>query len=157
MRTILLFLSILLLSASVSSSAVSKDSMINVISRQCEIAGYDDCKLVYSICRAESSLNPKSIGDVSKRYKAYGLCQLQERTGKDYQSDVTEDGLLDPNTNVAIAIRHIKWLQQKFKLRELVIDGYNRGRKTVLKSKRKGRTKHVRKVIMYYKNKLIYR
>jgi soluble lytic murein transglycosylase-like protein len=147
----------MLLSVSSISSAISKDSMINTIARQCEYSGYSDCKLVYAICRAESSLRPREIGDKKKKHKAYGLCQLQERTGKDRDRSINKDRLLDPDTNVAIAIKHLIWLGRTFKTKRTIIDGYNRGRGNVLKSKRKGQTKHVRKVMIYYKNKLIYK
>jgi soluble lytic murein transglycosylase len=74
-------------------------------------SGKQDPALIISLMRQESSFNPETQSPVG----AKGLMQIMSRTAKELKSNIKDEELLDPNTNVRLGARYFGALLKEFR------------------------------------------
>jgi soluble lytic murein transglycosylase-like protein len=81
-------------------------------------------ELAFRLVQVESRFNPRAASPAG----AVGLTQLMPGTAREFQPDITREGLLDPATNLRIGFRYLRALirEQRGNLR-LALLVYNRG------------------------------
>lgn len=87
-----------------------------------------DPLLVYSIIKAESNFNSTAKSNSN----AIGLMQIMLDTAKEIGKkmdleEITEEKLLDPETNINIGTKYFKILLEKYESEKLAIIAYNAG------------------------------
>jgi hypothetical protein len=93
--------------------------------------------LAFGLIRAESSFRTQA----TSRVGAVGLTQLMPRTAAWMEPGVTRSQLRDPETNLRIGMRYLRYLLDKYEGDEkLALTAYNRGPGTVDRALRRGRS-----------------
>jgi len=82
-----------------------------------------DPDLGFRLVNVESGFKVQAI---SRAY-AYGLTQLQLPTARFYDSEITIEGLCDPETNLRIGFRFLRDLLETYQDINLALLAYNRG------------------------------
>jgi soluble lytic murein transglycosylase-like protein len=91
--------------------------------------------LAFGLVRAESSFRNQA----TSRVGAVGLTQLMPRTASWMEPGVTRAQLRDPETNLRIGMRYLRYLLDKYEGDEtLALTAYNRGPGTVDRALRRG-------------------
>ena len=91
-----------------------------------------DPLLVYAIIKAESNFDDKAVSNKG----ATGLMQLMENTAKEvaineFDEEVTEDSLCDPETNIRLGVKYFADLMEIFQEEAVALAAYNAGMGTV--------------------------
>ncbi len=95
-----------------------------------------DPETAFGLVRAESSFRNSSTSPVG----AVGLTQLMPATARWMEPGVTRRELRDPETNVRIGFKYLKFLLDKYEGNErLALVAYNRGPGTVDRALKRGR------------------
>jgi soluble lytic murein transglycosylase-like protein len=93
--------------------------------------------LAFGLVRAESSFRTQA----TSRVGAVGLTQLMPRTAAWMEPGVTRSELRDPETNLRIGFKYLRYLLDKYEGDEkLALLAYNRGPGTVDRALRRGRS-----------------
>ena len=83
--------------------------------------------LIYAIIKAESNFKANAIS----HQNAKGLMQLMEPTAKDvakrFGIELTDDNILEPETNINIGTKYISTLLDKYGSVEVALAAYNAG------------------------------
>lgn len=83
--------------------------------------------LIYAIIKAESNFNPKAVSNKN----AKGLMQLMYSTAEEIaqknEITLTEENILEPETNINIGTRYISNLLKRYECTELALAAYNAG------------------------------
>jgi len=86
-----------------------------------------DKALVYAIIKKESGFNPMSVSSAG----AVGLMQLMPETAEWFAESIGEsysyNSLFNPDYNIMIGVRYLKYLFNKFSNLSLVLCAYNAG------------------------------
>lgn len=100
-------------------------------------AAYDiDPEIAFGLVRAESSFRNQA----TSRVGAVGLTQLMPRTAGWMEPGVTRTELRDPETNLRIGFKYLRYLMDRYDGDEkLALLAYNRGPGTVDKALKRGR------------------
>lgn len=100
-------------------------------------AEYDiDPEIAFGLVRAESSFRNQA----TSRVGAVGLTQLMPRTAVWMEPGVTRNQLRDPETNLRVGFKYLRYLLDKYEGDEkLALLAYNRGPGTVDKALKRGR------------------
>lgn len=100
-------------------------------------AEYDiDPEMAFGLVRAESSFRNQA----TSRVGAVGLTQLMPRTARWMEPGVTGTQLRDPETNLRIGFKYLRYLLDKYEGDEtLALLAYNRGPGTVDSALKRGR------------------
>lgn len=94
-------------------------------------------ELAFGLVRAESSFRNQATSPVG----AVGLTQLMPRTASWMEPGVTRAQLRDPETNLRVGFKYLRYLLDKYEGDEkLALLAYNRGPGTVDKALRRGRS-----------------
>jgi soluble lytic murein transglycosylase-like protein len=95
-----------------------------------------DPEIAFGLIRAESSFRNQATSPVG----AVGLAQLMPRTAAWMEPGVTRAQLRDPDTNLRIGFKYLRYLLDKYDGNEnLALLAYNRGPGTVDRALRNGR------------------
>lgn len=91
-----------------------------------------DPLLIYAIIKAESNFDDKAVSNKG----ATGLMQLMENTAKEvaineFDEEVTEDSLCDPETNIRLGVKYFADLMEIFQEEAVALAAYNAGMGTV--------------------------
>jgi soluble lytic murein transglycosylase-like protein len=83
-----------------------------------------DPDLAYRLVKIESAFNPRAVSSAG----AIGLAQVMPATARFYDRSITTARLMDPETNLRIGFRYLRYLLDRFDwdLR-LALLAYNRG------------------------------
>lgn len=86
-----------------------------------------DENLIYALIKAESNFDANAVSNKD----AQGLMQLMYSTAKDVAKksriELTEENILDPETNINIGTKYISTLLEKYECVEVAIAAYNAG------------------------------
>lgn len=82
-----------------------------------------DPELAFRLVKVESGFNVRA----KSRANAYGLAQVQLATARFYQSDITLEQLLEPERNLRIGFRYLRYLMENYDDISLALLAYNRG------------------------------
>lgn len=92
--------------------------------------------VAFGLVRAESSFRNQA----TSRVGAVGLTQLMPRTAQWIEPGVTRSELRDPETNLRVGMKYLRYLLDKYKGDEkLALLAYNRGPGTVDRALKRGR------------------
>jgi soluble lytic murein transglycosylase-like protein len=95
-----------------------------------------DLDIAFGLVRAESSFRNTAISPVG----AVGLTQLMPSTARWIQPGVSRSALRDPETNLKVGFKYLRYLLEKYEGDEdLALLAYNRGPGTVDRALRRGR------------------
>jgi soluble lytic murein transglycosylase-like protein len=93
-------------------------------------------EVAFGLVRAESSFRPRVVSSAG----AVGLTQVLPSTGGWIVPGTTRGDLMDPETNLRVGFRYLRYLYEKYDGDErLALTAYNRGPGTVDKHLRQGR------------------
>ena len=96
-----------------------------------------DPEIAFGLVRAESSFRNTATSSVG----AVGLTQLMPRTAAWMEPGVTRSQLRDPETNLRVGFKYLRYLLDKYEGDEtLALLAYNRGPGTVDKALKRGRS-----------------
>ena len=105
---------------------IYKTEYSEYVSKYAEQYGVEK-NLIYAIIKVESNFDPDAIS-VSN---AKGLMQLMYNTAKEVANkndiDLTEDNILEPETNINIGTKYISILLDKYECVEVALAAYNAG------------------------------
>ena len=79
--------------------------------------------LGFKLVEVESGFNIRAIS----RANAYGLTQVQLPTARFYESDITVDRLFEPERNLRIGFRYLRYLLDTYDNVNIALLAYNRG------------------------------
>jgi soluble lytic murein transglycosylase-like protein len=82
-----------------------------------------DPDLGFRLVKVESGFNVSA----KSRANAYGLAQVQLATARFYESDITMERLLEPERNLRIGFRYLRYLMENYDDINLALLAYNRG------------------------------
>jgi hypothetical protein len=82
-----------------------------------------DPELGFRLVKVESGFNVQA----KSRANAFGLAQVQLATARFYDADLTIEQLLEPETNLRIGFRYLRYLMDNYKDLNLALLAYNRG------------------------------
>lgn len=82
-----------------------------------------DPDLGFRLVKVESGFNVAA----KSRANAYGLAQVQLATARFYESDITMERLLEPERNLRIGFRYLRYLMENYDDINLALLAYNRG------------------------------
>jgi soluble lytic murein transglycosylase-like protein len=82
-----------------------------------------DPELGFRLVKVESGFNVKA----RSRANAFGLAQVQLATARFYEADITTEQLLEPETNLKIGFRYLRYLMENYEDINLALLAYNRG------------------------------
>lgn len=92
--------------------------------------------VAFGLVRAESSFRPRAVSQAG----AVGLTQVLPSTGRWIVPGTTRRDLLDPETNLRVGFRYLRYLYDKYDGDErLALTAYNRGPGTVDRHLKQGR------------------
>jgi soluble lytic murein transglycosylase-like protein len=92
--------------------------------------------VAFGLVRAESSFRPRVVSPAG----AVGLTQVLPSTGRWIVPGTTRRDLMDPETNLRVGFRYLRYLYEKYDGDEaLALTAYNRGPGTVDRHLRQGR------------------
>jgi soluble lytic murein transglycosylase-like protein len=92
--------------------------------------------VAFGLIRAESSFRPRVVSPAG----AVGLTQVLPSTGRWIVPGTTRSDLMDPDTNLRVGFRYLRYLLEKYNGNEkLALTAYNRGPGTVDRELRRGR------------------
>lgn len=92
--------------------------------------------VAFGLVRAESSFRPRAVSQAG----AVGLTQVLPSTGRWIAPGTTRRDLLDPETNLRVGFRYLRYLYDKYDGDErLALTAYNRGPGTVDRHLKQGR------------------
>lgn len=92
--------------------------------------------VAFGLVRAESSFRPRAVSQAG----AVGLTQVLPSTGRWIAPGTTRRDLLDPETNLRVGFRYLRYLYDKYEGNErLALTAYNRGPGTVDRHLKQGR------------------
>jgi soluble lytic murein transglycosylase-like protein len=92
--------------------------------------------VAFGLVRAESSFRPRAVSPAG----AVGLTQVLPSTGRWIAPGTTRRDLLDPETNLRVGFRYLRYLYDKYEGDErLALTAYNRGPGTVDRHLKQGR------------------
>lgn len=95
-----------------------------------------DPEVAFGLVKAESSFRNAATSSVG----AVGLTQLMPRTASWIEPGVTRGQLRDPETNLRVGFKYLRYLMDKYEGNEnLALLAYNRGPGTVDKALKRGR------------------
>ena len=95
-----------------------------------------DLDIAFGLVRAESSFRNTATSPVG----AVGLTQLMPSTARWIQPGVSRSALRDPETNLKVGFKYLRYLLEKYKGDEnLALLAYNRGPGTVDRALKRGR------------------
>lgn len=98
----------------------------DLIERQARAHGIDPC-LLAAVVKVESNFRPDAVRQEPRINDAsYGLGQVLLSTARDFE-DVSAQDLLDPETNLRIASKVLRWLRQNGVPLPDGVDAYNMG------------------------------
>ena len=84
-------------------------------------------ELIYAIIKAESNFNPNAVSNKD----AKGLMQLMDSTAEEIAQKagitLTEENILEPDTNINLGTKYISSLLEKYKCIEIALAAYNAG------------------------------
>jgi soluble lytic murein transglycosylase-like protein len=82
-----------------------------------------DPDLAFRLVKVESGFNVQA----RSRANAYGLAQVQLATARFYEADITTEKLLEPERNLRIGFRYLRYLMEHYEDINLALLAYNRG------------------------------
>ena len=82
-----------------------------------------DPELGFRLVKVESGFNVRA----HSRANAYGLAQVQLATARFYDAGITSERLFDPETNLRIGFRYLRYLMENYDDINLALLAYNRG------------------------------
>lgn len=95
-----------------------------------------DLDIAFGLVRAESSFRTSATSPVG----AVGLTQLMPSTARWIQPGVSRTALRDPETNLKVGFKYLRYLLEKYEGNEdLALLAYNRGPGTVDRALKRGR------------------
>lgn len=96
------------------------------VSKYSQEYGVDE-NLIYALIKAESNFDANAISNKN----AQGLMQLMYSTAKDVAKksgiELTEENILEPETNINIGTKYISTLLEKYECVEVALAAYNAG------------------------------
>lgn len=96
------------------------------VSKYSQEYGVDE-NLIYALIKAESNFDANAVSNKN----AQGLMQLMYSTAKDVAKksgiELTEENILDPETNINIGTKYIATLLEKYECVEVALAAYNAG------------------------------
>ena len=96
------------------------------VSKYAQEYGVDE-NLIYALIKAESNFDANAISNKN----AQGLMQLMYSTAKDVAKksgiELTEENILEPETNINIGTKYISTLLEKYECVEVALAAYNAG------------------------------
>ncbi len=96
-----------------------------------------DPEVAFGLVKAESSFRNTATSSVG----AVGLTQLMPRTASWIEPGITRSQLRDPETNLRVGFKYLRYLMDKYEGNEnLALLAYNRGPGTVDKALKRGRS-----------------
>ena len=132
-RMLLIFLTILILIAIAAvtinkqmTKILYKKEYSEYVSKYAEQYGVEE-NLIYALINAESNFNPNAVS----RQNAKGLMQLMDSTAQEIarksQIELTEENILNPDTNINLGTQYIAALLDKYNCTEVALAAYNAG------------------------------
>lgn len=96
------------------------------VSKYSQEYGVDE-NLIYALIKAESNFDANAISNKN----AQGLMQLMYSTAKDVAKksgiELTEENILEPETNINIGTKYLSTLLEKYECVEVALAAYNAG------------------------------
>ena len=96
------------------------------VSKYSQEYGVDE-NLIYALIKAESNFDASAVSNKN----AQGLMQLMYSTAKDVAKksgiELTEENILEPETNINIGTKYISTLLEKYECVEVALAAYNAG------------------------------
>ena len=94
-----------------------------------------DPELAFRLVRVESGFRERAVSPAG----AMGLTQLMPSTARSLQPGLTADQIFDPETNLRLGFRYLRWLLELYDGRlDEALHAYNRGPGTVQRVRRDG-------------------
>jgi len=90
--------------------------------------------LLEALCFVESSHNPQAKHQRDGGSPSHGLCQVKEKTARQFYPAVRADDLYDPAINVRVAATYLSWQYKRYRSWPRAVVAYNRGNAKGLQS-----------------------
>lgn len=129
--TVVFVLSIILLNFKNIQKLIYRQDYSNYVEKYAKENNIDPL-LIYAIIKAESNFNNEAVSSKG----ATGLMQLMDNTAKEVAINeaveyVSNESLLDPETNIKLGVKYFADLLNSFGNKEVALAAYNAGMGTV--------------------------